>query len=284
MILVSVSVYHLATELGFENAQAELARQLKRPDNESLPCVRAIHRLRTIDDLTLRVDAGGTHLGKVRSRHAHAALELGEKLNAWISVDEDVEASVETMQALVTEAKALEPTVVIAPCFLRRDGLDPYVNVAGLGAIDVPRDGYVLRTVRQGGFGLVGVSRRALELVAEVSEKYLDDDGVERRATFRDTLEGGYWWGEDISFFRRLPQAVNLYALAQGHTSHAGDVLDLSRMGAERMMKLPPGEELAPATPPEETAVAGDAKLTPEAQALLEQALDAATGTSQPGT
>lgn len=54
-----------------------------------------------------------------------------------------------------------------------------------------------------------------------------EDDGGEKIALFHDLLEEGIWWGEDTSFFRRVPKDISVEALLVGRIAHAGLILDL---------------------------------------------------------
>jgi hypothetical protein len=186
----------------------------------------------------------------MRSRAAHAAFTSPADL--WMSIDDDVEATFETLQALV-EAVRSEPgkLVVVAPCWLRgkvQGGhLDQVecINVAfdesaPSHARLLPQSGARCFPAIAGGFGLVAMSRTTLEhaLLANAHLSYRDDDGEQRVGLFHEDLADGRWWGEDLSFFRHLPPDVRVEVLATGHTAHAGMVLDLSTLAEQTRMRL----------------------------------------------
>lgn len=249
-IIATVSLYGLVRELGAEAALAEFQRQLREPlDPNALACVRAITRFRGVaGDLVLHADIGASATPKMRSRAAHAAWESGAEL--WISVDDDVECTFETARALHDAARGDEPRVVIAPCWLRgrvvggTDELAPCINVGfEPDAADKARqvaEGVVCWPAIAGGFGLVAINRAALAATRAANShlEFRDDDGETRVGLFHEVLEDGRWWGEDLSFFRRLPPEVQVEMLVTGHTAHAGMVLDLATVGELTRMNL----------------------------------------------
>jgi hypothetical protein len=234
-VFVTMSAYALGRKLGLEGAMAELNRQIDEPSDRCLPGIRTIARLRTLCDVALRLDTGGSVLGKVRSRHFCAALESGADL--WISVDDDVEATIGTLANMLQAVWGLVPRIVIAPCIIRgvESGPVQHVNV------DLPRivttertmpGGARLRPCKGGGFGLVALNRFALIEIAQRHPEleYRDDDGAQRLGVFHDELVNGQWFNEDLSFFRRVPETVFVEALLTGVTSHDGEALPLERV------------------------------------------------------
>lgn len=232
-VIVTVSAYALGKQLGMQAAMAELARQVSTPNVATLPAVRVVKRLRELADLALRLDTGGTVLGKVRSRHAHAAWESGA--DVWVSCDDDVEATTATLMTMLLAVDSFDrtPSIVLAPYLIRATATSLPVASIELSRIvtseRVLPGGARLRPVARGGFGLVAMNRRALELVRAESTHlaYIDDDGVERLALFHDAIRDKRWNGEDIAFFDRVPAAVRVEALLTGQTSHDGEALDL---------------------------------------------------------
>jgi hypothetical protein len=278
MICVTVSLYALAHELGAADAYKEFERQLAKPDRDSLPCVRAIARLRGLDELVVRCDLSGANVAKMRSRAASAAQASGA--DVWVSIDDDVEATYETLGALLEAAKG-GPRVVIAPCWLRGRGQqDAIVNVA-LDTAGARRelDGARVLPAIAGGFGLVAITREALELALahSASLSYRDDDGELRVGLFHEDLSDGKWWGEDLSFFRRLPAAVSVEALATGHTCHAGHVLPLDHLEECPMMSLMQGFRL---DAPKPSPATSPATMASEAPTVVEGVLEPASATA----
>lgn len=243
MIFVSLSVYALGKELGPDDAVAEVHRQLAECAHSTavvaddfLPAVRVIARLRLLDELELRIDAGATVIGKARSRAFHAA-QLS-KADVWISVDDDIDATKQTLEWILEAVARPAPTLCLAPYLLRRAREQTTTLSVSLPLIYTHRNlsnGGRVRSAEHGGFGLVCLNRAAIDAVARhwdnplsfKSLAFVDDDGEQKLALFHDQLMDRKWWGEDISFFRRLPKDVEVVALSSGVTCHEGLVLDL---------------------------------------------------------
>ncbi len=234
-VVVTLPAYTLGKTLGVEKGMAELQRQIANPDATSLPAVRTIARLRRLADLALRIDTGGTQLCAVRSRHADVAWKSGAEI--WFSVDDDNEATTETLANMLEAVRGDEPRIVLAPYITRGEDTRLHVMVN----VDLPRivtterrlpNGARLRPVTKGGFGLVAMNRAALGAVREACAHlaYIDTDGVERLALFFAEIKGGRWLMDDFSFFARVPSHVSVEALLTGHTLHAGERLDLSEI------------------------------------------------------
>lgn len=254
-VFVSLSVYSLAKELGPDDAVAEVHRQLAAaaaggphvPD-DYLPAVRVIARLRTLAGVALRIDAGATVIAKARSRAFHSALFENPEADVWISVDDDIDATKQTLEWMLeavreqqtggTLERAPAPRICLAPYLLRNAKTQVETLSADLPQVFIHRHlsaGGRVRTATSGGFGLVAVNRAAITAIAEAAPRellWLDDDGARKLAVFRDELSDGKWYGEDLSFFRRLPRSVDVEALCTGITSHAGEVLRLETVPA----------------------------------------------------
>lgn len=265
-VYCSVSTYWLGRTVGIDKSREVFARQLQLADEavrraiafgevaqpDVLPCVHTITGLRSlVDQVQLAHDAGGTVIGKVRSRAFHGALT--SDADVWLSVDDDVDASPATLAWLLGAVDDSMPRICVAPCLLRRGdkaianvelyetGIERHVVPHGInpevvGATALGSTLGVVRPIKGAGFALVAVNRAALECLRadwDIPEmRYLDDDGVTRIALFHDQLEGGKWWGEDRSFFRRVAASkmVTVEALLTGETAHAGMVLELERV------------------------------------------------------
>jgi hypothetical protein len=213
----------MVKEAGPDEAVAEIARQLERTDRQSLPVVRAIARLRTLQTVGLHVDAGATVIAKSRSRAFHAARHSGAAV--WFSIDDDVEADTTALRTMYDAVKG-RAAVCVAPCWVRDQNrvqvaLKSGRNVAPLQQ-NTPEE--KTRPCYYGGFGLVAVSREALDRIAGENSHlaYDDDDGVARLAIFHEELIGRGWFNEDLTFFLRLPADVDVVCLAHGVTVHQG--------------------------------------------------------------
>jgi hypothetical protein len=238
-VFCTVSTYWLGRTLGLDRAAQEFVCQLHAPDVHSLPCVHTITRLRELAEVELRHDAGATVIGKARSRAFHAA--CGSNADAWVSVDDDVEASLTTLDWLLGAIDEPLPHICVAPCLLRRGDRQPMANVelvtTGIERLIHSVSGYNagggVRPITSAGFALVAMNRAAMDAIVHLapsSLEYVDDDGATRLALFHDELSDGKWWGEDRSFFRRVPRSVTVECLITGETAHAGYPLDLEKL------------------------------------------------------
>lgn len=242
--------YVLGKELGPVEGLAEAQRQLQAPDRESLQCIRTLTRLATLADCQVRIDTGGTLIGKVRSEHFHDA--LNSDADAWVTVDDDVECTLETLDYLLGAVWDNQPRVVTAPCIMRV-GEERRADVQ-FPAIVQTREfpsftGKSLKlgratAVRFGGFGLVAMNRAAMRAFEAhwAGFVYVDHD-VTRIAAFHEIrdlevvedLKGEdehrewRWYGEDFSFWIRCRAAgIITEALVRGITFHAGHALNLN--------------------------------------------------------
>jgi hypothetical protein len=232
VIYVSTALYALGKELGTQDADLEFRQQVVTPTEDSLPAARAVSRLRHLEDLVLQTDTAATSIGRSRARAMFEFRRHPSQPDVWVSIDDDVDASLETLRWLVEAARDTKGAV-IAPCWLRRK--DPIVNVvlteAGITR-PVGRGGLV-SGCQAGGFGLVALHREAVEAVHEARPElyFVDDDGERKLGCFVEVVEGGKWWTEDLAFFLKwLPKAVRRDILLTGQTTHDGKLLELERV------------------------------------------------------
>jgi hypothetical protein len=253
-VFLSTMLYSLSRELGPADAIAELGRQVNELAGDGpipeqcLPVASLIARARMLWDVQTLIDAGASHIAKARCRAAHQFLK--SECDVWIMADDDVDASSLALQALYEAVDHGAPSVCVAPCLLRRwsaeeHTLPPLANVAFEQVVvdrELPSGGKV-RSVLFGGFGLVAISREALQrCLGEHLPRFVDDDGEIKVAFFDNAYEPHRpttqreegeallydWYGEDIAFFQMLPPSVRAEALLTGHTKHAGELLNLS--------------------------------------------------------
>jgi hypothetical protein len=256
MLFVSSHFYALGRQHGIDQAVRIINLQLQAPDRESLPVVRVVTRLREIEDLQLRLDTGATCIGKARSRAFHDAL-AAKDCDVWVTIDDDLDCSMVTLRWML-EAVRSSDGICIVPYLLRptkarawRTSVEIFdYQVAAKRQLS--NGGAVIPGVR-GGFGLVAMSRHAMVEIAAANEqtRYQDDDGVSRLGVFQDLVEGGRWYGEDLSFFRRVPSNVPIEVLVTGDTVHDGAPMKLEHL--ETVAK-PSDEEQPPTTKPEGSA------------------------------
>lgn len=234
-VFASCSSYSLGQLFGVKEACA-LITQAIQDETKKLPCfaVATLRELVKLAEVTLRVDGGASHIGKSRSRHFHEAFESGA--DVWLSIDDDVSATRETLEAMLTAVNEPGARIVLAPCQLRGQ-LKVNVNFADIVLERRLPGGGTLRNARSGGFGLVAVNRAAMGLVANASPTWKDPaDGKTKPAPFLEVLEvDGTWLGEDLAFFRRVPtgpKGVTIEAVTSGTTNHAGYELTLEVLQA----------------------------------------------------
>lgn len=234
MLFVSSQFYALGKQLGIARAMRTINQQVENPSRDSLPAVRTIARLNAIEPVQLRADTAATCIAKTRSRAFHDAL-MASDADVWIAIDDDVEASTETLRHML-EAVRTSDGICIVPMLLRPASSDHPMRLnvdLQRYQLDVPRvlpsGGRVVRGL-YGGFGLVAMSKHAMIEIgaANSSEIWDDDDGVAKLALFREDLHQRKWYGEDISFFMRVPTNVRIEILITGHTCHSNEPLDLA--------------------------------------------------------
>lgn len=284
MLFVSSQFYALGRQLGLARAMRTIQLQIDKPDLQSEPAVRTIARLRSIEPIQLRVDTGAVCIGKTRSRTFHDAYEvmrLNPDCDVWLAIDDDCEATSDTLRAMLATVRTSRG-ICIAPFLLRQGSSEtkprlsveiPRAAVANVlsesrlmgrqvqvegspfEAIVIPCPRRTNGTPIGGGFGLVALHRQAMQDIAANNTHmlWLDDDGHPKLAVFHEILAGDRWLGEDLSFFARVPPHVEVEILVTGHTSHAGEGLDLESIAAylvdpspERDSRRDP--ELAPIT------------------------------------
>ena len=234
-----MSSYLAGRLLGGERGAAQLTAILGADtgnDSQWFPALRTLRLLRKLTDVELRLDTGATNIAKSRSRHFTAAVD--SKCSGWLTIDDDVEASLETLGWLLAAIEGNEPRICMAPCLLR-DGQT--ANVEWTELYSVRRVDHHLfphgqaRRARRGGFGLVAMNRAALDRIASHNPRtWLDDDGERKWWVFAETQvprgDSLRWLGEDLSFFENVPVGVEIEALSTGETMHAGYGLDFGEL------------------------------------------------------
>lgn len=238
-LIASTMLYALGKRLGMAGALREFQRQMSAPAADSLPVVRTFYRMQMMTELQAWVDCGATIIGKGRSRAFYEARQTD--CDVWISCDDDVEVSTTGCGAMLEVlADELVPRVVVVPFMLRSvESINPRLNVdiplvrveefvAGTKLVRLPHPA-------RAGFAMVGMNRKAIERIARKAEEtgaltFEDHDGKKKLALFHDELDGGMWYGEDISFFRRVPDDVAVHALLSGTSNHDGIPVDLERL------------------------------------------------------
>lgn len=245
MILASVMTYELSRRLG-KDAAAKLFHEqansaLETSEAPCVPAINVVRKLRRFADVAVLHDAGGTSIGHARSRAFSVALAAND-CDIWISVDDDIDASPETLRHLVGSIDPDSPQIVIVPCWLRTAEV---VNVTldPESVLDrVSPSGARLRRALFGGFGMVAVSRAALREIAAAWPDllFVDDDGATRHGIFCEYIYSGWWAREDYAFFSRVPEHVRIEVLLSGLTDHGGKRLRLDTADQQPQIPLPP--------------------------------------------
>jgi hypothetical protein len=245
MIFASVITYELSKRIGKAKASEQVHRHavstMEGPGETVLPAIRVVRELRKHQEIALLVDAGGTSIGHARSRAfsiAHVS-----KADIWISIDDDTECSPQTVRHLVSALDADTPQIVIVPCLLRQETQCANVTMDPTGKLDrITKTGAHLRRALYGGFGIVAVTRAAIEEMATAwsSLNFADDDGSTRCGVFCEFIREAWWFREDYAFFDRVPPHVRVEALCSGDTNHAGYKLSLEQLENVPHIPRPP--------------------------------------------
>lgn len=256
MIAFSTLCYTLGKMMGPKLAAQQFHAWLEAGVSP-LDCISSYHAVRAAavkEEVLAMVDTGATHLGKARSRQFHWARTYRDDAEPriWMMCDDDVAISTDAAAHVLAALSAFEPRVVIVPTVLRgseeHSGLTDLRGRAVTTAVTVdvaidqdrPISGSLV-PITAGGCGFFAMNRPAMTEIAEhcysdLGLEFLDDDGALKLALFLDEFEGrerGRWWGEDLSFWRRIPPTVQRYAIAAGQSSHAGTALDCEAWGRQ---------------------------------------------------
>jgi hypothetical protein len=244
IVACSVITYELGKRLGHEGATREFYRQvtatIDAAGDDVLPSAKCVRRLRKLADVQVLHDGGGTSIGISRSRQFTMALETGA--DVWLSIDDDLDASEETLKHLLGAVDTDRAQIVIVPYWLRQT--TPCVGIAFDPESSFERvtaTGAHLRKALTGGFGLVAVTRPAMLAMVEAwpGLEYLDADGQTRIGMFIEFIRAGWWYREDFAFFSRVPRGVRVEALLTGYTAHAGMALRLETTEDHPSMSVP---------------------------------------------
>lgn len=262
IILASLITYELSKRIG-KAAAAELVHRhagsaLVGPDEPVLPAIRVVKALRRHAEVALLHDAGGTSIGKARSRAFSVALEAN--VDVWISIDDDTECSEETIRHLLSSVDRDTPQIVIVPTLLRQDTQCLNVTMDPAGKLDrITTTGAHLRRALYGGMGIVAVTNAALFELRDAWKdtlSFVDDDGQQRIGVFCEFVRDGRYFIDDFAFFDRVPPTVRIEALCSGDTDHGGYKLCLEQL--ENYPQIPPPK---PRNPYERPRIAGPFKL-----------------------
>lgn len=226
MIYATCSSYVLGQVFSPLEAQALMLKAIADPS--VTPPVHAIEPLRWLrdyDEVAYSVSGGGTYISKTRCRQFHAAYESPAKL--WATFDDDITMTKETLGWLVQLANVSAPTVALAPYAQRGSAVASVAWNAILVERTLPGGGKA-RRANGGGFGAVVMNRAAMSAIRSNCPFFRDDDGERKPAPFAEIFDRERWYGEDLSFFQRVPAIVDVWALVTGQTTHAGATINLA--------------------------------------------------------
>ena len=247
MILASVITYELSKRIGKAAAAEQVHRHalttMVGAGETLLPAIEVVRELRKHDELALLVDAGGTSIGHARSRALSVAFE--SKADFWISIDDDTKCSPLTVNHLLSSLDPNTPQIVIVPCLLRQETQCANVTMDPSAKLDrITRTGAHLRRALYGGFGIVAVTRAALDELAQsyLDLSFLDDDGQMRSGVFCEFIRERWWFREDYAFFDRVQSLphIRVEALCSGETDHDGHKLVLELLENVPQIPRPP--------------------------------------------
>lgn len=245
MILASVITYELSKRIGKAKASEMVHRHavstMEGPGETVLPAIRVVRELRKHQEIALLVDAGGTSIGHARSRAFSIAHE--SKADLWISIDDDTECTPGTVRHLLGALDPEFPQIVIVPALLRQETQCANVTMDPTGKLDrITNTGAHLRRALYGGFGIVAMTRAAIEEIAttHAALDFKDDDGKTRSGVFCEFIRDGWWFREDYAFFDRVPPHVRIEALCSGDTNHDGYKLSLEHLENVPQIPRPP--------------------------------------------
>ncbi len=245
-VAASVITYELGKRLGHEAAAAEFLRQATRSELDTgsdagdLPAARCVRRLRRLADVALLHDAGGTSIGVSRSRQFTLALATGA--DVWLSIDDDLDCSSDTLTHLLGALDPKDEQIVMAPYWLRQHSPCVAITLDPTNPLErITSTGARLRRALTGGVGRVAVTRAAMLAMVKAwpGLEFLDGDGERRIGMFIEFIRAGWWYREDFAFFSRVPRSTRVEALLTGYTDHAGQPLRLETADQQTMMQVP---------------------------------------------
>lgn len=212
--------------------------ELEHPSRESPEAIKTIVRLRTIDDCKVLLDSGSTSIGRARSRVF--TLATLEDCEMWVAIDDDCEASMPTLRWAIEACRTSQGICVIPYLSRREKGDDKATAVVTITPEQMQQrrplsNGGACVPCTSAGFGLVFMHNRALRWMAESCRnlRFRDEDGQWKLAPFLELIDDeGNWYGEDISFFHRVPGNIAIEALVTGDSSHKGAALRLEHIEA----------------------------------------------------
>jgi len=216
MLFVSSFLYAACKLAGDQWDRAREA-ELRNPDASMWPGVRTIGQLRRLlgEPAQVYVD-GSTLITKGRSRAA--GFFLRSDADVWVTVDDDVFASIDVLAQLIAVARHTR-SMVAAPAILRSGkafnfhrAFAPILRVADCAYAGVDEIG----------LGLAAIHRDFVEVLAKDAPK-VGTGASEFPALFLETVDDGTWIGEDVFFCRAAGRAgLPVHLLCNAPVEHFG--------------------------------------------------------------
>lgn len=211
-----------------------LFRELVAGEASPVPAFRTLHRLRRLYPETALYLDGSTLIARARCRAAGAF--LASKCPLWLTLDEDVDADVEALEAMFRVAAELSPSaLVFAAMRLAKDPSRLNIEAHKLSSArsddvsDHLTHGGTFFAARAGSALALFPRQRIQDLTAAHAdldfEEHVEQLGrtVSCPGLFLETIERGAWQGEDVKFCDRARAAgVPMVALVHPGITHAG--------------------------------------------------------------
>jgi len=224
-VFCSIFCYALAKISGErwpEIRAKELAEAAHGEGQSSWPGFRTLANLVRLRPVQTYVD-GSTLITKARSRASGEFLRSGS--DVWVTIDDDVEAPKETLEALL-EAVIRTRAIVSVPCILR-DGTGLTVQAHRQDKRRV--DGNLYRLDDGTGLGLVAFHHDVIKKLAPMVP-HVTARGQDFPALFQEDVRDGEWIGEDYRMTRLAARmGIAVYLLLDAPVVHAGLACQMTR-------------------------------------------------------
>ena len=222
-LFVSVFAYAWAKNGG------TLKHELEDGERASTAAFRTLARIRSKYDAALCLETS-TLIARARCRAAGAF--LASKLPVWLTLDEDVDASLEAVDALLAPLFHFLPVPVALGAMRLRTERRFNVELAprpeasaqallspGAGTYPAVRGGLALAAMTRASIENMAACHAELDFVEDVAPL----GRIECPGLFLETIRSGAWQGEDMMFCERARSAgVPLVAVLHPGVTHAG--------------------------------------------------------------
>jgi len=217
-VFVSLFCYALHKQAGIAGAHAAIADQVEQGVNATWPGFRALARLRTLANCAVMFE-GSTLIAKARSRASGAFLST--QCDLWVSIDDDVETTLEGLTALL---EASQHGIAAMPYWLRNGS-----QVAcDLKTVEHAPSG--LHAATDMALGLAAFPRECIVRMYNAHPELMFAHGTQQCcALFLESVKDFRWIGEDNAFCARARACdVPLWVVCDQETFHDGRPYALS--------------------------------------------------------